>query len=42
VPDRERQIALEPFHGLVELRVDRIRQRTLCLQQALQKLDQSF
>jgi len=37
---RERQIALEAFHGFVELGVDRIRGWTLCLQHALQNVDQ--
>ena len=40
VPDREWQIALEPFHGLMQLGVDRIRDGALRLQHALQNVDQ--
>jgi hypothetical protein len=40
VPDRERQIALEPFHRFVQLGVDLIWRWALRLQHALQNVDQ--
>lgn len=40
MPGRERQIALEAFHRFVELGVDRTLDWTLCLQHALQNVDQ--